>query len=158
HPELLEQERLPPDIGRNHRLWRRRYEDINDFEEHLDRSGTKIVKFFLHVSEEEQRKRFLARLDDPKKQWKLSLADLAERAYWDEYMAAYEEAITATSTKHAPWYVIPADHKYVMRTLVAGVLATTINRLGLAYPEVGNEQRRELDAARTKLRGEKSRA
>ena len=112
------------------------------------------MKFFLHVSKDEQRKRFLARLDDPKKNWKFSAADVAEREHWDEYMDAYEDALTATSTSWAPWYVIPADRKYLMRTLVAGVLVETIRSLKLDFPKVGPEQRAANEAARRLLEAE----
>jgi PPK2 family polyphosphate:nucleotide phosphotransferase len=111
HPEWLDKQKLPPG-PRDERFWQERHEDINAFERHLDRSGTKIVKFFLHVSKDEQKRRFLARLDNPDKQWKFSAADVAERAHWDRYMAAYDDALTATSTPWAPWHVIPADHKW----------------------------------------------
>ena len=150
HPELLEAQKLPPG-GRGKRFWKERFESINAFERHLDRNATKIVKFFLHVSKDEQRRRFLERLDDPNKQWKWSTADLATRARFDDYMEAYEEAITATSTPWAPWYVIPADHKYVMRTLVAGVLVHTIASLGLSYPELSAEARQAIEEARRAL-------
>ena len=113
-----------------------------------------MIKFFLNVSKEEQRKRFLERLNRPEKHWKFSGSDLVERAHWDDYMEAYEEALTATSTKCAPWYVIPADHKYVPRTLVAGVLATTIQKLDLAYPKVPAEKQRLIDEARAQLEAE----
>ena len=118
HPEWLEGQKLPP-ATRGPALWDERYEDINAFERHLDRNGTKIVKFFLHVSKEEQKKRFLARLDTPGKEWKFNAADVSERALWDEYMAAFEAALSATSTPWAPWYVIPADHKWLTQALVA---------------------------------------
>jgi PPK2 family polyphosphate:nucleotide phosphotransferase len=154
HPELLDHAQLPPDVPRNHKLWKQRYEDINAFERHLDRNGTKVVKFFLHVSKKEQRKRFLERLENPDKHWKFSDADLAERAHWDEYMDAYEDALTATSTPWAPWHVIPADHKFVMRTLVAGILAHTIDGLDLSYPEVGPEKMAAIATARERLRAE----
>jgi PPK2 family polyphosphate:nucleotide phosphotransferase len=150
HPEWLDRQRLPPG-PRGAKLWRGRYRDINAFEEHLDRNGVKVVKFFLHVSKEEQRQRFLARLDDEAKHWKFSAADLKERAHWDAYQDAYEEALTATSTKWAPWYVIPADHKWVMRTIVSGVLAALIRSLDLAPPVVTKEQEAELEVARQQL-------
>jgi PPK2 family polyphosphate:nucleotide phosphotransferase len=149
HPELLARQQLPPG-PRNARFWKDRYQSINDFERHLHRNGTTIVKFFLHVSKEEQRQRLLARLDTPEKEWKFSAGDVAERAHWDDYMAAYEDAITATSTDWAPWYVIPADHKPVMRMLVAGVIVETIRAMDLEYPTVtateheANQQARKL--------------
>lgn len=134
HPELLASQHLPgsPKPGRH--LWNERYDDINAFELHLERCGTRVVKFFLHVSKEEQRKRFIDRLEDPAKQWKFSAADVAERAHFDEYLSAYEDAISATSTKHSPWYVIPADNKPVMRALVAGIVVHVIDELGLDAP------------------------
>ena len=150
HPEFLERQKLPsPEAGR--KLWKERYDDINAFERHLVRSGTRIVKFFLHVSKDEQKKRFLARLDDPHKQWKFSTADLTERSHWDEYTAAYEEMLSATSTEWAPWYVIPADHKFITRTLVAGILTRTIQDLDLAFPEVPPSQKKVLESARMAL-------
>jgi len=140
HPEWLKGQQLPPG-KRGKQFWRTRYEDINAFERHLDRSGTKIVKFFLHVSKEEQKRRFIARLDTPGKEWKFKASDVAERAHWDEYMQAFEDAITATSTTWAPWYVIPADHKPVMQAIVARVLVETIQGLGLSWPEVSDKDR-----------------
>jgi PPK2 family polyphosphate:nucleotide phosphotransferase len=154
HPELLEYQKLPPDTPSGKHLWKSRFEQINAFEEHLDRCGTRIVKLFLHLSKDEQKERFLARLDDPEKQWKFSRADLAERGHWDEYMAAYEDALTATSTPWAPWYVIPADHKYVARTLVAAILVQTIQGLDLAYPQLDAEQIEALEEARRHLQAE----
>jgi PPK2 family polyphosphate:nucleotide phosphotransferase len=140
HPEWLERQQLPPG-KRGKQFWRTRYDDINAFERHLDRSGTKIVKFFLHLSKGEQKRRFMARLDTPGKEWKFKAADVAERAHWDEYMQAFEDAITATSTTWAPWYVIPADHKPVMQAIVARVLVETIQALGLSWPEVSDKDR-----------------
>src|SRR3954447_10383790 len=136
HPELIGRQ-LPREkdkVGR--KFWEERYEDINAFERHLVRNGTLILKFFLNVSKEEQKRRFLERLDRPEKNWKFSPSDMAERGYWDDYMTAYEDALSATSTEWAPWYVIPADHKWVTRTAVAAIVATTIRELDLKYPEV----------------------
>src|SRR5947209_3150227 len=113
HPEILASQQLPPGSATGEALWRERYEDINNFERHLDHNGTKVVKFFLNVSKDEQRRRFLSRVEHTHKYWKFSASDLAERAHWDEYQAAFEAALTATSTDYAPWYVIPADHKHV---------------------------------------------
>ena len=135
HPEWLEPQRLPPG-DRGERFWQERYEDINAFERHLDRNGTKIVKFFLHVSKEAQKERFLARLDKPGKEWKFNAADVAERARFDDYIGAFEDALTATSTPWAPWYVIPADHWWVTQALVAWVLVETLGSLDLRWPEV----------------------
>lgn len=154
HPELLDSQKLPPakyDKG----FWQARLDDINAFERHLVRNGTRIVKFFLHVSKAEQKKRFLDRLDNPEKHWKFSAADLAERAYWDDYQHAYEEALSATSTDWAPWYIIPADHKYITRALVAEVLADQIDRLKLKPPRLDDEQRCVLAEARARLLAEK---
>jgi PPK2 family polyphosphate:nucleotide phosphotransferase len=152
HPEWLENQRLPnPATGEQ--FWQERFEDINAFERHLDRNGTKIVKFFLYVSQAEQKKRFLARLDEPHKEWKFNAADVAERARWDDYMAAYDAAITATSTPWAPWFVIPADYKWLTQALVARILVDTINDLDMHWPEVTTaeheanvEARKQLDA------------
>lgn len=136
HPNLLESQQLPGGAHDGKSLWKKRYDDINAFERHLDRNGTRVIKFFLHVSQEEQRSRLLDRLDDPAKQWKFSDSDLSEHRLWADYQKAYEEAITATSTKWAPWYVIPADHKHVMRALVGEVLASTLDSLHLTSPTV----------------------
>ena len=135
HPEWLEPQRLPPG-DRGEEFWQERYEDINAFERHLDRNGTKVVKFFLHVSKEAQKKRFLARLDVPGKEWKFNAADIAERARFDEYIGAFEDAVTATSTPWAPWYVIPADHWWLTQALVAWVLVEKLRALDLRRPEV----------------------
>jgi PPK2 family polyphosphate:nucleotide phosphotransferase len=135
-------------------LWHERFEDINAFEHHLHRNGTRLVKIFLHVSKETQKKRFLQRLDNPDKWWKFSTADLAERAYWDQYVAAYEDAITATSTPWAPWYVVPADHKYALRALVGGILVDAVAQMDLRVPEVGPDGRAQLDQARAQLLAE----
>jgi PPK2 family polyphosphate:nucleotide phosphotransferase len=154
HPEFIKAQRLP-DAKIDNDFWQARYEDINNFERHLTRNGTAILKFFLHVSKDEQRKRFLARLDDPDKHWKFSTKDVAERAYWDKYMQAYEEAIGATSTDWAPWFVIPADHKWVSRALVANIIATTIQSLDLEFPKVSDDKLGELEKARRALENEK---
>jgi PPK2 family polyphosphate:nucleotide phosphotransferase len=155
HPEWLDKQKLPPG-PRDERFWQERQEDINAFERHLGRSGTKIVKFFLHVSKDEQKRRFLARLDEPNKQWKFSAADVAERAHWDQYMAAYDDAITATSTPWAPWHVIPADHKWLTQALVAAILVESIRSLDLRWPEVSAQQLEANAAARLQLEGEPS--
>ncbi len=153
HPEWLEPQHLPPG-DRGPQFWDERFEDINAFERHLHRTGTRIVKFFLNVSREEQKRRFLARLDNPDKQWKFNAADVAERGRWDEYMAAYEAALTATSTPWAPWYVVPADHKKVLQAMVAAVLVETIASMDLSWPTVSDEARRENAAARRLLDAE----
>jgi PPK2 family polyphosphate:nucleotide phosphotransferase len=136
------------------KFWRQRYDDINAFEHHLARNGTTILKFFLHVSKAEQRRRFLERLDDPKKYWKFSAADLAERQYWKQYMDAYSDAISATSTTWAPWHIIPADFKWTARSIIADIIATTIRSLDLKYPEVPKNARKALAIARRQLERE----
>jgi PPK2 family polyphosphate:nucleotide phosphotransferase len=152
HPELIGRN-LPVDkVGK--KFWEARYEDINAFERHLVRNGTVILKFFLNVSKDEQKKRFLERLNRPEKNWKFSTSDLSERGHWDDYMSAYEDALTETSTEWAPWYVVPADHKWVARAVVADVVATAIRELDLKYPEVTDEQRRLLANAKEKLASE----
>lgn len=162
HPELLGFQRLPalaelkPGTDPGDAFWRERYEDINAFERHLTRNGTVILKFFLHESKEEQRQRLLDRLKTPNKQWKFSVADLPERARWDDYMRAYEATLSATSTKWAPWYVIPADHKWMARALVAGILTSTIHGLDLRFLEPSPEERAALEAARRQLEAEGS--
>ena len=153
HPDLLERQKLPPG-KRGASFWNDRYEDINAFERHLVRNGTIVLKFFLNVSRKEQEKRFLERLDNPEKNWKFSAADIAERAHWDDYMEAYEDALRATSTEWAPWYVIPADNKWGARAVVADILTAAIRDLGLTPPKVSPEQRRALAAARKKLLAE----
>jgi PPK2 family polyphosphate:nucleotide phosphotransferase len=132
-------------------FWEKRYEDINNFEKHLSRNGTLVIKFFLHLSKDEQRRRFLERLTNTEKHWKFSEADLAEREHWKEYQKAFAEAITATSTKRAPWHIIPADRKYVARTLVADIVTAAIQNLGLEYPKVSEAKMATLAAARAKL-------
>jgi PPK2 family polyphosphate:nucleotide phosphotransferase len=153
HPELLDQQRLMPG-KRGKAFWEARYEDINAFERHLVRNGTVILKFFLNVSKDEQKRRFLQRLERPEKHWKFSAADLAERGFWDQYMEAYGDALGATSTDWAPWYIVPADHKWITRSVVADILTTTIGSLDLHYPEVTKEQRNLLAEAREKLSNE----
>ena len=133
------------------KFWQKRYEDINNFEKHLSRNGTLVLKFFLHVSEEEQRKRFVDRLSNSAKHWKFSEADLAEREHWQSYQEAFGDALSATSTKRTPWYVIPADRKYVARALVADIIANAIQGLKLEYPVVSPEKLVLLDAARARL-------
>ena len=153
HPDWLESQRLPPgELGEQ--FWHERYEDINAFERHLDRNGTRIVKFFLHVSRAEQKRRFLARLDEPHKEWKFNAADVAERRRWDEYMSAFEDALTATSTPWAPWYVVPADHKWVTQALVARLLVETIRGLDLQWPEVSGSEHKANAEARRQLEAE----
>jgi PPK2 family polyphosphate:nucleotide phosphotransferase len=150
HPELARAQHVPN--GRiDGDFWADRFADINAFERHLTRNGTVILKFFLHISKDEQRKRFLKRLRDPGKQWKFSPADLAERGLWDDYMKAYEDAVSTTSTKWAPWYIIPADHKWVARALVAQIVIRSLESLDLRYPAVTDEQRAVIEEARKQL-------
>jgi PPK2 family polyphosphate:nucleotide phosphotransferase len=154
HPEMLAAQHLRTGARPSESFWRQRFEDINAFENHLHRNGTKVVKFFLHLSRQEQRRRLLERLDDPAKHWKFSAADLAERAYWDDYQAAYEEALTATSTQWAPWYVIPADDKHVARALIAGLIVHAIEGLALKPPVPTPQQESAIEAAKKQLRAE----
>lgn len=153
HEALLAAQRIPGVTSRP-RTWNDRFDDINAFERHLTRNGTAVVKFFLNVSKREQKKRFLSRIDESDKHWKFSPSDVAERQHWDDYMAAYEEAISATSTAHAPWYVVPADKKWVSRAVVAAVLAGTIRNLGLEWPKIDDAKRRQIDEARRLLEAE----
>jgi PPK2 family polyphosphate:nucleotide phosphotransferase len=150
HPELLERQGLPPKLVTKN-IWKERYEDINAFERHLARNGTVPIKFFLHVSKEEQRKRLLARLDDPAKQWKFNLGDLGERKLWDQYMAAIEEMIRGTATEEAPWYVVPADRKWFTRLVVAAALVEQIEAIDPRFPTLDADAVTKLDSARATL-------
>ncbi len=150
HPELVAAERIP-ETKIDEDFWEDRYADINALERHLTRNGTVVLKFFLNVSKKEQRKRFLKRLDDPRKHWKFAAADLVERGFWSDYMRAYEDALSATSTKWAPWYIIPADHKWVTRGLVAHIITSRMNELELRYPEPTPEQETAIEQARKQL-------
>ena len=153
HRELLQRQKLPDDLVTKD-VFEQRYEDIRHFERYLTRNGVVIRKFFLHVSKDEQRRRFLARLDTPEKHWKFSRADLAERGRWDDYQKAYEDMVRHTATDDAPWYVVPADHKWFTRLVVAGAVIDALASLDLRYPEVGKAQIKELAAAREALAGE----
>ena len=154
HPEFLAAQHLPPSlVGKD--IWKDRYQSINDFERHLSENGTRVVKFYLHVSREEQRKRFLERLDKPEKNWKFSLRDVLEREHWDDYMKAYEDAISATSTEWAPWYVVPADHKWFTRLVVAQVIGTTLEELRVDSPRVDAARKKEIAKARRLLMRER---
>ena len=153
HPEIVQAQRIP-NAKPDEKFWNGRYDTINDFERHLTRNGTKIVKFFLHVSQGEQRQRFLDRLNDADKHWKFSLQDMGERAFWDQYMDAYETALSATSTDWAPWYVLPADHKWVTRALAAKIIVHTIRGLDVKFPELSAEETQELEQARAALEQE----
>ena len=150
HRELLEAEKIPAPLVTRH-IWKERFEDINAHERYLTRNGVVIRKFFLHLSKAEQRRRFLARLDAPSKNWKFSEADLKERTHWDEYTEAYEEMIRETATRRAPWYVVPADNKWFTHLVVAGAIIETLDSLGLAFPEVAGNQRKMLAQARKVL-------
>jgi len=154
HPEALKAERIPEIlVGKD--IWKERYQDIHAFERYLSRNGIVVRKFFLHVSKKEQKRRFVSRLDEPEKNWKFSAADIHERQYWDDYMKAYEEMIQHTATKDSPWYVVPADHKWYTRLVVAAAIVETLASLGLAFPKVSPEKRKQLQAARKLLEGAK---
>lgn len=150
HPEILQGQRIPPRLtGKN--IWKERFEDIVNFEKYLSRNGTIIRKFFLHVSPEEQKKRFMERLSDPEKNWKFSSADVHERQHWDDYMSAYEETIRHTATKAAPWFVVPADNKWFTRLVVASAIIDAMQSLKLSYPKISQEKAAELEEARNQL-------
>jgi PPK2 family polyphosphate:nucleotide phosphotransferase len=153
HPELLERQRIPAELVTED-LWAERIEDIAAFERHLARSGTRILKFFLNVSKEEQKERFLARLDEPEKNWKFSPVDVAERAHWDEYMLAYEDAIRGTAFPHAPWYVVPADRKWFARWVISDAIVAALEALRLEYPSIPPAERDALEKARRALESE----
>jgi len=154
HPEFLEKQRLPPRLVTN-QIWKERFEDISSFERYATRNGIAIRKFFLNVSRDEQKKRFLERLDNPDKNWKFSMADARERERWDDYMAAYEDMIRHTASGHAPWYVVPADNKWFTRLVVAAAVIEALDDMNLAYPKVDDEKRKELEAARSMLEGKR---
>jgi PPK2 family polyphosphate:nucleotide phosphotransferase len=151
HPEILKAQGIPDGLANEQAIWPERYQSISDMEEHLHRNGTRIIKFFLHLSEEEQRKRFLERIDDPDKNWKFSPADMAERKFWKQYMLAYEECLSATSTSNSPWYVVPADDKENARLIISEIVLDTFKSLKLAYPKVSAEHKRELQSIRKQL-------
>lgn len=153
HPELLQAQKIPHQLLTED-IWQQRFDDINALERYLARNGTIIRKFFLHVSKDEQRRRFLKRLEEPEKHWKFSLSDVHERGHWDDYMHAYEDMIRHTATKHAPWYVIPADHKWFTRLVVASAVIGALDELRLEYPQVDSSKKRELEEARRALEGE----
>ncbi|MFA5058142.1 MAG: ADP-polyphosphate phosphotransferase [Opitutaceae bacterium] len=151
HPEILDGRRLPPELADRQEIWRGRYRSIVELEQHLHRNGTRIIKFFLHLSPEEQRRRLLARIDEPAKNWKFSQTDLAERKRWDDYQRAYEECLAATSTAAAPWHVVPADDKENARLIISQVILDVLGRLKLSYPEPSAARRQELKALRRQL-------
>jgi PPK2 family polyphosphate:nucleotide phosphotransferase len=151
HPEILRAQQIPEELLDGKKIWEKRYCSILDLEKHLHRNGTRIVKFFLHLSKDEQRRRFLARIDDPEKNWKFSQADLAERKFWKDYMQAYEDCLEATSTGHAPWYVVPADDKENARLIISQVILDTLKSLQMNYPKTSKAHRRELQSIRKLL-------
>jgi PPK2 family polyphosphate:nucleotide phosphotransferase len=148
HPEILRSQGLAEELRDENTIWNERYRSIVDLERHLDRNGTRTVKIFLHLSKNEQRKRFLARIDEPRKNWKFSLADIHERKYWKDYMAAYEECLNATSTHHAPWYAVPADDKETARLIVSQIVVDALGELKMAYPKTTAKRREELTSIR----------
>lgn len=154
HPRFVEGQRIPDANPAKKKFWKSRYKDINNFEKHLAKNGTCILKFFLHISKAEQKRRFLDRLNDPTKHWKFSESDLTERGHWNDYMKAYEKMLEQTSTDWAPWYVVPADHKWVARAIISRTLTRTIESLGLQYPEVTPDQLTKIESARQSLTGE----
>jgi len=154
HPEMLARQKLPEKlVGKD--IWKERFRAIRGFERHLLRSGTRVLKFFLHISEDEQRRRLLARLDEPAKRWKFNAGDVAERKLWDKYMAAYEDMIRNTSSAEAPWYVVPAGHKWFARLLVARAIVEALERLDLAFPKVEAAALKEMQKVRAGLLAEK---
>jgi len=153
HPDLLERQKLPPSVSKKN-IWKHRFQEIRGFERHLTRNGTLVLKFHLRISKKEQRKRFLARLDEPERRWKFSASDIAERAYWDDYMTFYEEMIRETSTDYAPWYVIPADHKHVAWVIVSAAIVAAIEALKPTFPKISGEALKDLKKAERALRAE----
>jgi PPK2 family polyphosphate:nucleotide phosphotransferase len=151
HPEILLSQGLPNELLDKKTIWKERYRSIVDLEEHLHRNGTQVIKFFLHMSKEEQRRRFLERIDEPDKNWKFSLSDVHERKYWKHYMMAYEDCLNATSTYHAPWYIVPADDKENARLIVAQIVLDALNNLKMAYPKTTAKRRQELKSIRKML-------
>jgi PPK2 family polyphosphate:nucleotide phosphotransferase len=152
HPEILQAENLPQELLSEKRIWRDRFRSINGLELHLGRNGTRIVKIFLHLSKEEQRKRFLERIDNPEKNWKFSGSDVEERRFWADYMRVYEKCLSATSTAEAPWYVVPADNKHNARLIVSQILLDTFAKMKLAYPRSDSKRRSELKLLRAQLK------
>ena len=155
HPAIIQGQRLPDEIKSDKNIWKQRFKQIRNYEDYLADNGTHIIKFFLHVSKEEQKKRFLARIDTPDKNWKFSSSDVKERAFWDDYMKAYKEAIENTSTDKAPWYIIPADKKWFTRLAVSEVIVEKMKSMKLHYPVVTEEHKKELEEAKKMLESEK---
>lgn len=154
HPGILESQRLPEKMKNSEKIWKRRYEEINEFEKYLTQNGTVVLKFFLHVSKKEQKERFLKRINTPEKNWKFSFNDVKEREHWDDYMNAYEEMCNRTSTDWAPWHIIPADHKWFTRTAVADIIVSKLKSLDLKYPTLSEEHKQELMKAKEVLEAE----
>ena len=153
HPEILRSQGLPDGLVEEQAIWQERYRSIVDLENHLHRNGTRIIKFFLHLSEEEQRKRFLDRIDEPEKNWKFGQADIEERKFWSKYMRAYGDCLSATSTKIAPWHVVPADDKENTRLIISRIVLDTFKALKMRYPETDSKRREELQSIRQQLLG-----
>ncbi|MGA9031083.1 MAG: ADP-polyphosphate phosphotransferase [Sulfuricaulis sp.] len=151
HPEILHSQNIPDELLDGKTVWEERFRSILDLEKHLNRNGTQIIKFFLHLSEKEQQKRFIERIDDPDKNWKFSMLDVEERKYWKEYMHAYEECLSATSTDHAPWYVVPADDKLNARLIISSIIVDTLKKLKMSYPATDKARRQELLSIRELL-------
>jgi len=151
HKELLQAENLPEEILDDKNIWDERYRSIRDLEAHLHRNGTRIVKFFLHVSKEEQRKRFLSRIDEPEKNWKFNRGDIEEREFWSDYMAAYEACLEGTSTRHSPWFIVPADDKQNTRLIISEIILHTLRKLKMKYPVLDEKRRNELRSLRKLL-------
>ena len=151
HPEILRSRPLPEEVFNTKSIWKDRYRSIVDLEEHLYRNGTRIIKFFLHLSKNEQRKRFLERIDEPDKNWKFSMGDIEERKLWNDYQKAYEECLSATSTKEAPWYVVPADDKHNARLIISEIILDTFKSLKMTYPQPSSKKRKELQSIRKSL-------
>jgi len=151
HPEILHAEDLPEELDDDKHIWRDRYRSIVDLEDHLHRNGTRILKFFLHVSKEEQRKRLLSRIEEPDKNWKFNVEDIKERSYWKDYMKAYEQCLGATSTEDSPWYIVPADDKANTQLIVSRIIVEALKELKMEYPEVDSKRRKELQSIRKLL-------
>ncbi len=154
HPEILQSRNLPDNFKNDPDIWSKRYRQINGFEQHLHENGTKVIKFFLNLSKDEQKRRFLARINTPEKNWKFSSADAVERGYWDSYMEAFTDAISATSTEHAPWYVLPADHKWFTRLAVSEIVASELAKLDIEYPTLSDDHMASLHEAKRILESE----
>lgn len=151
HPKIIESQNLPEEVLDEKKIWTQRYGSINDLEKHLYHNGTRVIKFFLHLSKDEQRNRFLERIDAPEKNWKFSAADIKERAYWDDYTEAYEECLSATSTKESPWYIVPADTKENSRLIISGIILDTMHKMKMRYPGTDVKRREELQLIRKTL-------